>query len=112
MSFSHIDGNLREDKDRGYWCWITRDGDVIPVPEMADTHLRNAALFLMGMGYQKCVADNPTRIVWLSILRKEWERRMDDRARKNSIRKLDAAEELTRALNAYQTLVLEEGRDD
>lgn len=105
MSFSHIDGNLREDKDRGYWCWITRDGDVIPVPEMADTHLRNAALFLMGMGYQKCTADNPTRIVWLSILRKEWERRMELRRRERK----SLEEKLNDAIDAYQTLALKEG---
>jgi len=64
-------------KDNLSQCkWRTKDGLVIPVCEMADSHLRNAALFLMGMGYTKCTAIEGTRITYLTILRMEWERRM------------------------------------
>lgn len=56
--------------------WKTKDGQYIPVPELADSHLRNIALFLMGMGYQGCIATNDKRVLWLSVLRMEWERRL------------------------------------
>lgn len=58
------------------WCWRTKYGELIPISRMADSHVRNAALFLMGMGYTKCVADTKVRVVWLKILVTEWERRM------------------------------------
>lgn len=58
------------------WCWKTKYGELIPISQMADSHLRNAALFLMGLGYQKCVANDEVRVVWLKIFRTEWERRM------------------------------------
>lgn len=55
--------------------WRTKDRRIIPISELADTHLRNIALFLMGLGYSTCVASEESRIFWLSILRMEWERR-------------------------------------
>lgn len=57
------------------WVWKTKEGQLIPLSEMADSHLRNAALFLMGFGFQECIANNERRIVWLRVMRKEWERR-------------------------------------
>ena len=59
--------------------WRTKDGEVIPVPELKDSHLRNIALFLMGMGYLTCTASEDRRIVWLHVLRIEWERRLAQR---------------------------------
>lgn len=79
-----INGELIEDKHLG-WCWKTRDGRLIKVYQMTDSHLRNAALFLMGMGYQNCTAPSELRIFWLTILRREWERRLVQRA--NSLKK-------------------------
>lgn len=72
---NEVNGELIEDR-HGIWTWKTIDGRLIPVSLMTDSHLRNAALFLMGMGYTKCIAANKTRILWLTVLRREWERRM------------------------------------
>lgn len=74
-----IDGELIEDSN-GKWLWRMADGRHIAVENMADNHLRNAAMFLMGMGYQKCTANDIARVVWLAVFRKEWERRMFLRA--------------------------------
>lgn len=59
--------------------WRTRDGKVIAIPDMADSHLRNAALFLMGMGYQRTVAKPEKAVIYLTMFRMEWERRMIER---------------------------------
>jgi hypothetical protein len=56
--------------------WRTADGKEIAICNMADNHLRNAALFLMGMGYRTCIADSKVRVVWLKIFATEWQRRM------------------------------------
>jgi hypothetical protein len=56
-------------------CWKTKEGELIPVSEMPDSHLRNTALFLMGFGYQNCIADDRVRVAWLAVLRREWARR-------------------------------------
>lgn len=58
------------------WNWKTKEGKLILISEMADSHLRNAALVLMGLGYQKVTLDNKMRVLWLTALRVEWERRM------------------------------------
>ena len=63
-------------RQRGYWLWRTREGKEIAVYDMPDSHLRNAALFLMGMGYSKCIAKQDTRIMWLRVLKAEWDRRI------------------------------------
>ena len=60
--------------------WKTREGEILYIKDMENKHLRNSALFLMGMGYRKCIAPEATRIVYLSIFRMEWERRMRARA--------------------------------
>lgn len=56
--------------------WRMKTGVLIKIGDMADSHLRNCALFLMGMGYQTCIADEWKRVVWLRIMKMEWERRM------------------------------------
>lgn len=59
--------------------WVTQDRQVIPVPELADSHLRNIALFLMDMGYTPCLISQEKRILWLRVLLIEWKRRMSTR---------------------------------
>lgn len=66
--------------DTGELLWKTRDEGLIPLKMMEDSHLRNAALMLMGMGYQQYAAPDHIKIRWLSIFRLEWERRMRERA--------------------------------
>lgn len=90
MGISHIDGELVEDSN-GKWLWKTADGELVAVENMADTHLRNTAMFLMGFGYRKCIAAAEVRVVWLRILRIEWERRMQTRALERQLR-LEARE--------------------
>lgn len=61
--------------------WRTKDGQIMLVSEMTDSHLRNTALFLMGMGYTTCIAREDRRVIFLTALRIEWERRMLERNR-------------------------------
>lgn len=75
MANDVVGGEMIQDSN-GFWLWRTADGRLIAVQDMADNHLRNAAMFLMGMGYAKCIAADNVRVVWLRILRIEWERRM------------------------------------
>ena len=70
-----VEGELVQD-NVGKYLWRTADGREIAVENMADTHLRNAAMFLMGMGYKKCIAPPVTCVAWLTVFKKEWERRM------------------------------------
>jgi hypothetical protein len=67
-------------------CWRTREGELIPIRMLKDGHLRNIALFLMGMGYNYCVASKETRVLWLAVLSFEWERRMALRSKENVAR--------------------------
>ncbi len=60
--------------------WRTKDGEMISLTQMTDSHLRNTALMLMGMGYQNYVAPDAVKVLWLTALRAEWERRMRARA--------------------------------
>lgn len=76
------EGLIKDNYDK--WCWKTRRGELIRVTDMADSHLRNSALFLMGMGYSLCIASDEARIFWLTILRIEWERRMTKQAVENT----------------------------
>jgi len=55
--------------------WRTKERELIYVKDMEDKHIRNSALFLMGMGYTKCRAMETVKIAWLTIFRMEWERR-------------------------------------
>lgn len=98
MSNDVINGELIEDQN-GKWLWKMADGRRIPVELMADSHLRNAAMFLMGMGYAKCIASDEARVVWLGIFRKEWERRMLIRHEANRQRTIDAEYDAQKELN-------------
>ncbi len=71
-------GGLILDKSKK-WKWRTKEGEFIFVSELDDNHLRNIALFLMGMGFTKCIASDKDRIMWLTALRVEWERRLASR---------------------------------
>lgn len=59
--------------------WKTRDEGMIPLKMMTDQHLRNTALMLIGMGYQVYNSDDRTKLLWLTALRLEWEKRMRER---------------------------------
>lgn len=59
--------------------WRTSEGQLIPLKMMADSHLRNTALMLMGMGYQTYRATDELKVRWLTALRIEWEKRMAER---------------------------------
>lgn len=59
--------------------WRTKEGDIISIQRMADSHLRNTALMLMGMGYQVYNVSERLKILWLTALRLEWECRMRQR---------------------------------
>lgn len=56
--------------------WMQRNGTLIRLGDMADSHLRNTALMLMGLGYQRYHKDDAIKIKWLTALRMEWERRI------------------------------------
>jgi hypothetical protein len=56
--------------------WITKDKQRIKLGDMDDSHLRNVALVLMGMGYQTYICRDEVRVLWLTALRMEWEKRM------------------------------------
>ena len=72
---TEVEGELEKDEN-GKWLWKTAEGRLIPVELLPDSHLRNIALFLMGMGFRRCIAANEVRVVWLRILRVEWEHRL------------------------------------
>lgn len=55
--------------------WRRKDGGLTRVGDMTDDHLRNTALMLMGMGFQRYRAPNELRVRWLTALRMEWEKR-------------------------------------
>jgi len=55
--------------------WKTRENELIRITELPDAHLRNIGLFLMGLGYTSCILPDRKRILWLTVLRLEWERR-------------------------------------
>ena len=59
--------------------WQTRDEGLIPLHMIEDSHLRNIALMLIGMGYQAYKATDGHKIRWLTVLRIEWEKRMKER---------------------------------
>lgn len=59
--------------------WLTREEGYIRLGMMQDSHLRNAALMLMGLGYQQYKAPDDLKIRWLTAFRMEWQRRMDER---------------------------------
>lgn len=89
MAFD-VEGELVEDIN-GKYLWRTADGREVPVELMADNHIRNCSLFLMGMGYRKCVANQVQAVAWLTVFRREWERRMFARAEARRQREEEAA---------------------
>lgn len=56
--------------------WRTKEGQLIAIKNMNDSHLRNTALMLMGMGYQVYNVSDNIKILWLTALKIEWHRRM------------------------------------
>lgn len=62
-------------KDIGNIEWQTKEGELIRLRNIPDSHLRNIALMLMGFGYQEYNATNEIKIEWLKVMRMEWERR-------------------------------------
>jgi hypothetical protein len=43
--------------------------------EMDDSHLRNTVLMLMGFGYREWSGNDRERLLWITALRQEWDRR-------------------------------------
>jgi len=56
--------------------WITKEKQTIKLGDIENSHLRNIALMLMGMGYQIYICRDEARVLWLTALRMEWEKRM------------------------------------
>lgn len=59
--------------------WRTRDEGMIPLKMIEDSHLKNIALMLIGMGNQQYKTSDENRARWLIILRMEWEKRKEER---------------------------------
>jgi hypothetical protein len=62
-------------KRNNQWIWKTKEGELIKLTDLQDSHLRNIALFLMEFGYTECIASTDTRIKWLMVLQQEWKKR-------------------------------------
>lgn len=60
--------------------WRMRNKQLIYLKDMEDSHVRNAAMFLLGFGYAVCGCDEEVKLLWLKVLKMEWERRMLKRA--------------------------------
>lgn len=58
------------------FTWKTKEGKLIRVRDMADSHLRNTAMMLAGFGYQDYHTSDECKIIWLRVLKMEWDRRM------------------------------------
>lgn len=56
--------------------WKTRTGEIYFIKDMDDKHIRNIALMMMGFGYRTFRAPDNVKIIWLRILKMEWDRRM------------------------------------
>jgi len=65
---------MNYDRVGNLW-WTPKDKVPIRLGDMADSHLRNAALMLMGLGYQVYNVSDVIKVQWLTAMRMEWERR-------------------------------------
>jgi hypothetical protein len=72
--------------------WKTRFGELIYLHHMTDSHIRNVALFLTGFGFNNCRTDAAMRILWLRVLKLEWDRRMAIRVNGNKQFKFNPSE--------------------
>lgn len=71
-----IEESGQHDFDISSLVWIQKDKTPIRLGDMDDSHLRNTALMLLGMGYQTWNGPSlQTKIRWLSAIRMEWEKR-------------------------------------
>lgn len=68
-------------KEPGSVMW----DENISVKYMADPHLKNAALKLMGFGNEEYDAEEIVKERWITLLRLEWGKRLE--ARKSSFKK-------------------------
>lgn len=50
-------------------CWVTADGEIIPIPDLSDAHLNNV------MWYLRRSDKTPNVIRYLEIIEKEWDKR-------------------------------------
>ena len=74
----------QDDFDISSLRWKTKAEGIIRLGDMPDSHLRNAALMLMGLGYQTYKAPDHIKVKWLTAFRLEWERRMYERKETSS----------------------------
>lgn len=70
-----FESDIREDNLQNIY-WRMQTGSLIALKDMEDSHLRNVALMLIGMGYRTYNVNDRLRVLWLTALRLEWERRM------------------------------------
>lgn len=73
------DLQLREPAGVQDLVWCTRDEGKKRLGDIPDSHLRNIALMLMGMGYQTVRFNDEKKVRWLTVIRMEWERRQRER---------------------------------
>ena len=67
--------DLEEDQLQNVY-WRSKEGNTVNIQHIADSYLRNIALMLIGMGYSTYHCTDRNKVLWLSALRLEWERRM------------------------------------
>jgi len=70
-----FESDIREDNLQNLY-WRAKEEGLIAVPNLENKHLRNIALMLMGFGYQKSGLPDRMKVLWLTALRMEWERRI------------------------------------
>ena len=69
------ESDIREDNLQNLY-WRAKEEGLIAVPKLENSHLRNIALMLMGFGYRESSLPDRMKILWLTALRMEWERRI------------------------------------
>lgn len=81
-----LKSDIREDNLQNLY-WRTQEGQLIRVGQLPDSHLRNIVLMLMGFGYTEYYVDDRMKLLWLTALKLEWDRRMSLRKMDNDIRR-------------------------